>query len=377
MERVNKNVDIILSIPGRDSSVGRTIGCQKSLRGVKKQSHDVGTISYGFETSSQTALEMQYCEHSMPPSIGELYGLVIHANAESIVSDTSLAPFESAELSRMIDIVRVLQGLFSIILAGLLVDRFNAIKQTSTFLVAFLYLVYLLLNLPSYTRNDDTWNRRVVGKGGKRHYEHKEGQRGDGRARDFGHRKETGLHTGEEAEARVEMTTAFETKGGVQDLQPSEPQMTKIAWGRFDDFDIVTFIRIARSDVTSRFDGVITPLHHHKEGQLRGAFDDAKFGAVAEIELLGSKYSSALVHTRMRGTSRDTAIDRLDREQRQDLLLSWLLTERIKWVHGCKIDKGSLFPYVEVNERLKNSQHPPDTASSPATIPGLVLTMVL
>lgn len=48
-------------------------------------------------------------EHSMPPSIGELYGLVIHANAESIVSDTSLAPFESAELSRMIDIVRVLQ----------------------------------------------------------------------------------------------------------------------------------------------------------------------------------------------------------------------------------------------------------------------------
>lgn len=30
----------------------------------------------------------------------------------------------------------------------------------------------------------------------------------------------------------MEMTTAFETKGGVQDLQPSEPQMTKIAWGR-------------------------------------------------------------------------------------------------------------------------------------------------
>lgn len=46
--------------------------------------------------------------------------------------------------------------------------------------------------------------------------------------------------------------------------------------------------------MTSRFDGVITPLHRHKEGQLRGAFDDAKFGAVAEIELLGSNWRSWL-----------------------------------------------------------------------------------
>lgn len=29
--------------------------------------------------------------------------------------------------------------------------------------------------------------------------------------------------------------------------------------------------------MTSRFDGVITPLHRHKEGQLRGAFDDGVF----------------------------------------------------------------------------------------------------
>ncbi|KAI6138502.1 hypothetical protein BKA82DRAFT_3140188 [Pisolithus tinctorius] len=53
MERVDKNIDITLSIPGRDSSVGCTIECQKSLRSIKKHSHVVGTISYGFEASSR------------------------------------------------------------------------------------------------------------------------------------------------------------------------------------------------------------------------------------------------------------------------------------------------------------------------------------
>ncbi|KAG6329004.1 hypothetical protein ID866_10084 [Astraeus odoratus] len=50
-----------------------------NLRGVKELSH-IGK-----------AIEMQYC-------------LIIHANAESITSETALAPFESAELSKMMDI---------------------------------------------------------------------------------------------------------------------------------------------------------------------------------------------------------------------------------------------------------------------------------
>lgn len=78
-----------------------------NLRGVKEPSH------------IKIALEMQYWMHcelyphqrSFDTAIHrELCGLVTHANAELITSDTSLAPFESAELSKMMDIMRVLQG---------------------------------------------------------------------------------------------------------------------------------------------------------------------------------------------------------------------------------------------------------------------------
>ncbi|KAI6023424.1 hypothetical protein EDC04DRAFT_3143457 [Pisolithus marmoratus] len=77
-----------------------------NLRGVTERSH------------IKIALEMQYWTHcELYPHkrmfdtalYRELSGLVIHANAESITSDTSLAPFESAELSKMMDIMRVLQ----------------------------------------------------------------------------------------------------------------------------------------------------------------------------------------------------------------------------------------------------------------------------
>lgn len=56
------------------------------------------------------------------------------------------------------------------------------------------------------------------------------------------------MTTGEDAEARVGTSDAFKTKGGIQDLRPSEPQaleMTWVVWGRLDGFDIVTLIRIA------------------------------------------------------------------------------------------------------------------------------------
>ncbi|KAI6135972.1 hypothetical protein F5141DRAFT_1071492 [Pisolithus sp. B1] len=77
-----------------------------NLRGVKEPSH------------IKIALEMQYWMHcelypherTFDTAIyRELCGFVIHANAESITSDTSLAPFESTELSKMMDIIRVLQ----------------------------------------------------------------------------------------------------------------------------------------------------------------------------------------------------------------------------------------------------------------------------
>ncbi|KAF9225141.1 hypothetical protein BS17DRAFT_580315 [Gyrodon lividus] len=40
----------------------------------------------------------------------ELRGIIVHANAEKITSDTSLAPFETDELSKMMDIMNVLEG---------------------------------------------------------------------------------------------------------------------------------------------------------------------------------------------------------------------------------------------------------------------------
>ncbi|KAI6139972.1 hypothetical protein BKA82DRAFT_774729 [Pisolithus tinctorius] len=77
-----------------------------NLRGVKKQSH----IKMALEMQYWTHCELYPRERTFDAAVyRELYGLVIHANAESITSDTSLAPFESAELSKMMDIVRVLQ----------------------------------------------------------------------------------------------------------------------------------------------------------------------------------------------------------------------------------------------------------------------------
>ncbi|KAI5988840.1 hypothetical protein F5J12DRAFT_865135 [Pisolithus orientalis] len=77
-----------------------------NLRGVKKQSH----IKMALEMQYWTHCELYPRERTFDAAVyRELYGLVIHANAESITSDTSLAPFESAELSKMMDIVRILQ----------------------------------------------------------------------------------------------------------------------------------------------------------------------------------------------------------------------------------------------------------------------------
>ncbi|KAI6158279.1 hypothetical protein BKA82DRAFT_922499 [Pisolithus tinctorius] len=77
-----------------------------NLRGIKKQSH----IKMALEMRYWTHCELYPHERMFDAAVyRELYRLVIHANAESITSDTSLAPFESTELSKMMDIVRVLQ----------------------------------------------------------------------------------------------------------------------------------------------------------------------------------------------------------------------------------------------------------------------------
>ncbi|KAI6031092.1 hypothetical protein PISMIDRAFT_20175 [Pisolithus microcarpus 441] len=92
-----------------------------NLRGVKDPSHitdDVVRLQCVAIMITEIALEMQYWMHcelyphqrTFDTAIyRELCGLIIHANAESITSDTSLAPFESAELSKMMDIMRVLK----------------------------------------------------------------------------------------------------------------------------------------------------------------------------------------------------------------------------------------------------------------------------
>ncbi|KAH7886377.1 hypothetical protein F5I97DRAFT_1274383 [Phlebopus sp. FC_14] len=82
-------------------------GMYGNVRGVKEPTH------------IKCALEMQYWWHCelypydrvlQSATFYELRGLIIHANAESVTSDTSLAPFETGELSKMMDIMNVLEG---------------------------------------------------------------------------------------------------------------------------------------------------------------------------------------------------------------------------------------------------------------------------
>ncbi|KAL4068857.1 hypothetical protein V8B97DRAFT_2104749 [Scleroderma yunnanense] len=78
----------------------------QSLRGVKEPTH------------IKKALETQYWKHCElypykrtfdDPVFYELRDSIVYANAEFIMSDTSLVPFESAELSKMMEIMGVLK----------------------------------------------------------------------------------------------------------------------------------------------------------------------------------------------------------------------------------------------------------------------------
>lgn len=82
------------------------MGVFQGLKGVNEPMH------------IKKALEMQYWKHcELYPCnrtfdigvLNELRGLIIHANAESITSDTFLAPFEPAELSKMMDILDIVK----------------------------------------------------------------------------------------------------------------------------------------------------------------------------------------------------------------------------------------------------------------------------
>ncbi|KIK74549.1 hypothetical protein PAXRUDRAFT_175412, partial [Paxillus rubicundulus Ve08.2h10] len=76
------------------------------IKGVRNKSH----IKYRLETQYWTHCEM--FPHGRPISLDDLKslkGTLVHANAEAITSDTSLAPFDLEELGRMVDLVDKMQ----------------------------------------------------------------------------------------------------------------------------------------------------------------------------------------------------------------------------------------------------------------------------
>ncbi|KIJ08402.1 hypothetical protein PAXINDRAFT_172933 [Paxillus involutus ATCC 200175] len=78
----------------------------RHVKGVTNKSH----IKYHLETQYWTHCEM--FPHGRPISLDDLKslkGTLIHANAEAITSDTSLAPFDIEELGRMLDLVDKMQ----------------------------------------------------------------------------------------------------------------------------------------------------------------------------------------------------------------------------------------------------------------------------
>ncbi|KIJ65228.1 hypothetical protein HYDPIDRAFT_187562, partial [Hydnomerulius pinastri MD-312] len=86
-----------------------------NIKGVKKMSH----IKYAVETqycdTGPTSRIRTHCElyphgRTIPiEALKVLRGTLIHANAEAITSDTSLAPFDIEELGRMLDLVDKMQ----------------------------------------------------------------------------------------------------------------------------------------------------------------------------------------------------------------------------------------------------------------------------
>ncbi|KAI6006344.1 hypothetical protein F5J12DRAFT_833877, partial [Pisolithus orientalis] len=126
-----------------------------NLRGIKKQGH----IKMALEMRYWTHCELYPHERMFDAAVyRELYGLVIHANAKSITSDTSLAPFESTELSKMMDIVRVLQDLFSYS-AGQVNDpimcavvRFRCIFCATVFCLQHSHTLPLAINASTISR---------------------------------------------------------------------------------------------------------------------------------------------------------------------------------------------------------------------------------
>ncbi|KAH7914526.1 hypothetical protein BJ138DRAFT_1079243 [Hygrophoropsis aurantiaca] len=77
------------------------------VKGVKSQSH----IKYAIEAQYWMHCELFPYDRRIPPDLfDELKEIIMHATAESITSDTSLAPFDREELGRMLDLTDYLQG---------------------------------------------------------------------------------------------------------------------------------------------------------------------------------------------------------------------------------------------------------------------------
>ncbi|KIJ66581.1 hypothetical protein HYDPIDRAFT_38905 [Hydnomerulius pinastri MD-312] len=126
----NDNIEIALELKTGKDRTTKTKRCMYYLVDKNKRLlfwlHDFDpTDMYGNvkgvrePTHIKVALEMQYWTHcELYPYnrtfdkevFYELRGIIIHANAESITSDTYLAPFEPDELSKMMDIMNVLES---------------------------------------------------------------------------------------------------------------------------------------------------------------------------------------------------------------------------------------------------------------------------
>ncbi|KAG1871582.1 hypothetical protein F4604DRAFT_1768819 [Suillus subluteus] len=78
-----------------------------NVKAAKKLSH----IKYSLESQYWYHCELYPHNRSLPRQIfDELREIIIHANAETITSDTSLAPFDGNELAKMLDLMDRIEG---------------------------------------------------------------------------------------------------------------------------------------------------------------------------------------------------------------------------------------------------------------------------
>ncbi|KAG1747701.1 hypothetical protein EDB19DRAFT_1630824 [Suillus lakei] len=82
-----------------------------NVKAAKKHSHIKYSLESQYWPSSRYHCELYPQNRHLPRQIfEELREIIIHANAETITSDTSLAPFDSNELAKMLDLMDRVEG---------------------------------------------------------------------------------------------------------------------------------------------------------------------------------------------------------------------------------------------------------------------------